>query len=79
MLKKITKPDQIEVVGDHHIVQVRTAIIIEDNGVEISRSFHRHQVKPGQDYSQEHELVKSVCAAVHTPEVIEAYENAAGI
>ena len=79
MIKKITKPDQIEVVGDHHIVQVRTAIIIEDNGVEISRSFHRHQVKPGQDYSQEHELVQSVCAAVHTPEVIGAYEDAAGV
>lgn len=79
MLKKITKPDKIEVVGDHHIVQVRTAIIIEDNGEEISRSFHRHQVVPGQDYSREHELVQSICAAVHTPEVIEAFENAAGV
>lgn len=76
MLKKTVKPDQIEVVGDHHIVQVRMATIIEDNGVEISRSYHRHLIKPGQDYSNEHQMVKAICQVVHTAEVIEQYQQA---
>ena len=34
--------DKIEIVGDYKTVQVRTATVIEEDGVEISRSFHRH-------------------------------------
>ena len=34
--------DKIEIVGDYKTVQVRTATVIKEDGVEISRSFHRH-------------------------------------
>jgi len=66
--------DKVEIVGDFSHVQVRTATVIKRDGEEISRSFSRHVVAPGDDYSAEDDKVKAVCAAVHTPEVIEAYK-----
>ena len=66
--------DKIEIVNNQ--VQVRTATVIKRDGEEISRSFHRHVLVPGDDYSAEDDKVKAVCAAVHTPEVIEAYKAA---
>ncbi len=33
--------DKIEVVGDYKTIQVRTATVIKEDGVELSRSFHR--------------------------------------
>ena len=40
--------DKIELIETNSI-QVRTATIIEKDGVEISRTFHRHVVAPGAD------------------------------
>ena len=74
-ITKRTITDKIEIVGIHRHVQVRTATIIEEDGVELSRSFHRHVVAPTDDYSGETDEVKAVCQAVFTPEVIEAYQN----
>ena len=37
--------DKIEVVGDYKNIQVRTATVIKEDGVELSRSFHRHAVE----------------------------------
>ena len=34
--------DKIEIVGDYKAIQVRTATVIKEDGVELSRSFHRH-------------------------------------
>jgi len=33
--------DKIEIVGEHKNIQVRTATVIKEDGVEINRSFHR--------------------------------------
>ena len=74
-LTEETVADKIEVVGSYSTIQVRTATIIKRDGVEISRSFHRHVVTPGQDYSNEDPKVQAICSAVHTPEVIAAYEQ----
>ena len=65
--------DKIEVVGDYKMVQVRTATVIKKDGVEISRSFHRHMVAPNADISGESAEVKAICNAVHTDEVKTAY------
>lgn len=73
-LTERTEADKIEVVGPFRAVQVRTATVIERDGEEISRSFHRHVVSAGDDYSNEDAEVQAICAAVHTPEVIAAYE-----
>ena len=34
--------DKIEIVGDYKAIQVRTATVIKEDGVELTRSFHRH-------------------------------------
>ena len=72
-LTKTVIEDKIEVVGEHKNVQVRTATVIKEDGVELSRSFHRHVVTAGDDYSGESTEVQAICAALHTPEVIAAY------
>jgi hypothetical protein len=66
--------DKIEVVGQFRAAQIRTATVIERDGEEISRSYHRHIIQPGTDYSGEVAEVQAVCAAVHTEEVIAAYQ-----
>ena len=66
--------DKIEVVGDFAHVQVRVATVIKRDGQEISRTYHRHVVAPGDSYADEDPKVQAICAAVHTPEVIEAYQ-----
>ena len=72
-LTEETVQDKIEIVGDYKMVQVRTATVIKRDGVEISRSFHRHVVAPDADISGESAEVQAVCAAVHTQEVKDAY------
>ena len=73
-LTERTEEDKIEIVGAFKHVQVRTATIIERDGVEISRSFHRHVVNPGDDTSGESAEVQAICATVHTAEIIAAYQ-----
>ena len=75
MLEKQITVDQIEIV-ENGSVQVRTKTAILDDGEEISRTFHRHVVAPGDDYSAGDARVQAICAAVHTDEVIAAYKTA---
>ena len=72
-LTEETVQDKIEVVGDFKMVQVRTATVIKRDGVEISRSFHRHVVAPDADTSVESDDVKAIAAQVHTDEIKTAY------
>ena len=74
-LEKKEVVDLIETI-ENGSVQVRTKTAILENGVEISSKFHRHVVAPGQDYSAENAKVQAICAAIHTPEVVAAYETA---
>jgi hypothetical protein len=64
--------DKVEVLEDNSI-QVRTANIIEKDGVEIARTFHRHVVHPGDDVSGEDPKVQAIASAVWTEEIIEQY------
>ena len=41
MITKELIEDKIEIVGEYKTIQVRTATVIKEDGVEISRSFHR--------------------------------------
>jgi hypothetical protein len=72
-LTERTEQDKIEVVGSFKHVQVRTATVIERDGTEISRSFHRHVVAPDADITGESTEVQAVCNAVHTQAVKDAY------
>lgn len=64
--------DKIEVLESNSI-QVRTANIIEKDGVEISRTFHRHVVNPSNEISEEDAKVQAVANAIWTEEIIAAY------
>ena len=72
-LTEETVQDKIEIVGDYKIIQVRTATVIKRDGVEISRSFHRHVVAPDSDTSGESDDVKAIAAQVHTDAIKTAY------
>ena len=72
-LTEKTLVDKIELVQTNHI-QVRTANIIEKDGVEIARTFHRHVLSPGADVTNEDPKVQAIANAVWTPEVIAAYQ-----
>ena len=65
--------DKIEVVGDFKMINVRTATVIKRDGIEISRSFHRHVVTPDADTSGESDDVKAIAAQVHTDAIKTAY------
>ena len=72
-LTEETVQDKIEIVGDYKIIQVRTATVIKRDGVEISRTFHRHVVAPNSDTSGESDDVKAIAAQVHTDAIKAAY------
>lgn len=74
-LEKVEVVDRIEVV-ENGSVQVRTKTAIMEDGKQISGTYHRHVVTPGQNYSNEDARVQAICAATHTPEVIAAYQAA---
>jgi len=75
--------DKIEVVGQYKAVQVRCATIIERDGVEVTRSFHRHVLHPGSldendalvdtDLSGEDADVAAIATAAWSDEVKEAW------
>lgn len=70
-----TEQDKIEIVGKFRNIQVRTALIIERDGVEISRSFSRHVVSPGDDATNESTEVKAVADLFHTADIKSAYAD----
>ena len=72
-LSEETVQDKIEICGDYKHIQVRTATVIKRDGVEISRSYHRHVVAPNDDITGESTEVQAICAAVHTQAVKDAY------
>tara|TARA_B100000949_G_C14231393_1_gene429079 strand:- start:473 stop:715 length:243 start_codon:yes stop_codon:yes gene_type:complete len=72
-LTEDTIVDSIDVLLDGQI-QVRKANRVFRDGVEISKSYHRHVVSPGDDLSKEDPRVAAIGATVHTPEVIAAYK-----
>jgi len=72
-LTETTKVDQIEITENNHI-QVRTATVIEKDGVEVTRTHHRCSFYPGSDVSNEDPKVQAIANAIWTPEVIAAYQ-----
>ena len=74
-LETVVSVNLIEVIKNG-TVQVRNKITVIEDGKEISSSFHRHIVAPGDDYSQEDARVKAVCVSTHTQTVVDAYKAA---
>lgn len=77
MLKK-------QISYDHNIaengqIQVRKITRIMENGKEISKTYHRHVLNPGDDLSGQNERAVAVAKIVWTPEVIKEYKKSAAI
>lgn len=87
-ITKEVKADKIEVVSDWN-VQVRTATIIKEDDVELTRSFHRHVLSPfvsskaednswthtATDISGEAASVQAIATAAWTDDVKAAYKT----
>jgi len=75
MYEKTIVVDRIEVLADH-TVAVRYVVTVTEDGLPFAEQVKGNYFKPGDDYSGEDAKVQSVCAVVHTPEVIAAYQQA---
>ena len=68
------KEHQLEIIPPFSIIQCREANIVEKDGVEVGKTYHRHVRVPGEDVSSDCAELQAVAAALWTPEVIAAYE-----
>jgi len=83
-ITKTTVADRIETL-ENGIIQVRTATILEEDGVELTRTFYRSVLLPSDkssgswedtDISGEDARVQAICNAVWTSAVKTAYQEA---
>ena len=65
---------KIEIIPPYNILQCRRADIVEKDGVEVGRTYHRHVRVPGDDMTGECAEMQAVATALWTPEVVAAYE-----
>jgi DNA-binding transcriptional LysR family regulator len=71
-LTKTTTVDQITVT-ENGIVLYREATRIMEDGNQISQTYHRTSLTPGQDLTGQPANVVAICNAAWTTEVIDAY------
>jgi len=72
-LTENTSIDQIEIVGGWNI-QVRQATVIEKDGVQVARSFHRWVLTPDMDISGQEQRVQDICNVAWTDAVKANFE-----
>ena len=66
---------KLEIIPPYSIIQCRRADIIEKDGVEVGRTYHRHVRFPGDDVSEDCAELQAVAAALWTQDVIDAYQE----
>jgi len=88
-LEKTIEYDKIEIIGKYKEVHCRKAIIVEEDGVELSRTFHRYTLIPSSclknedgsythtdtDISGEPEEIQAICKTVWTDDVKSAWQS----
>jgi hypothetical protein len=65
--------DKIEVL-ENAIIQVRQATIVERDGTELTRTYHRWTLSPGQDLTGQEQRVIDIAKVIWTPEIVSAYQ-----
>ena len=65
---------KLEILPPYSIIQCRRADIIEKDGVEVGRSYHRHVRYPGDEVINDCADLQAVANALWTTEVVEAYQ-----
>ena len=78
MFEKQIVVDRIEVLADQ-TVAVRYVVTVTEDGQPFAEQVKGNYFHPGDDYSQEDAKVQSVCALIHTPEVVTAYKEAQNV
>ena len=73
-LTKTTTVDQITVT-ENGIVLYREATRIMEDGNQISQTYHRTSLTPGQSLTGQPANVVAICNAAWTTEVIAAYQE----
>ena len=63
-----------EEILPNQTIQLRVATIIERDGVEVGRTYHRSVYNPGVDLTEAPAEVQAIAGVLWTPEVIAAYE-----
>ena len=74
-LTKTTTVDQITVT-ENGIILYREATSFLENGVAITKTFHRNSLTPGQDLTGVPANVVAHCNTAWTAEVVAAYQAA---
>ena len=74
-LTKSTVIDQITVTENGTILYREATRIMED-GVQLSQTYHRSSLTPGQDLTGVPANVVAICNAAWTAEVVAAYQAA---
>jgi hypothetical protein len=77
-LTKTVVADKIEVVytdAGYPLLQVRESIIVQENGVELSRNFFRYVLTPDADLSGQKPEVSAVANAVFSDAAKQAFAN----
>jgi len=72
-LTKTTSIDQITVTENGGVLYREATRIMED-GNELSKTYHRSSLAPGQDLTGVPANVVAICNVVWTPEVIAEYQ-----
>tara|TARA_Y100000310_G_C20248269_1_gene607864 strand:+ start:338 stop:592 length:255 start_codon:yes stop_codon:yes gene_type:complete len=73
LVKKITY--DYEVRGPWKCIQQRIRTAVEEDGVEISKSFHRNSFMPDADVSGESDEVKALASALWTSAVSASWSD----
>ena len=63
MITKTQIVDSIT-VDENNVVHVRTATVIQEDGTELSRTYHRHTLSPGDSLIEQDPRVVAIAAAV---------------
>ena len=71
--KKVTYDYEVRGIYNHINERARTAI--EEDGKEISSSFHRRVLTPDMDVSSESDEIKGMASALWTDEVKKAWSD----
>lgn len=77
-LTETTKVDLLEIL-ENGSIQIRIANIIEKDGTEISRVFHRKVKNPGDDVSNEDSKIQAIANVIWTPDVISLYKQSVNL
>jgi hypothetical protein len=88
-LTKEVRIDRLEILGDEKRIQCREATIVKEDGVELTRTFHRHILTPTEcsqnedgsfthvdtDVSGEPQETQDICAAIWTDAVVAKWKT----